>query len=346
MRNTKIEKKNCSQTIKKGAADVSHRTQADSDGRHHKEALLRAIIDATDVMLVYLDSDFNFLWVNPAYAKSCSMKPEEMAGKNHFALYPNKENEEIFSRVRDTGEPVFFKDKPFEFPDQPERGLTYWDWSLVPVMSTDDRVTGLVFTLRETTRYKKAELDLVRSEERFRLMAETSADIIFQMEPSGVITYVSPAIHEFGYIPEQAIGRHFTEYVQAEDLARAEDAMKEIYREKKIMLMELRLKKSGGEAVECEISAKAIKRDGAVVGVQGIARDISGRKRAEEKINLRTGLLKGIKSIFEVGMRCESEEELAAATLHIAENLTGSRFGFIGEIGQDDLLHGIAISDP
>lgn len=130
--------------------------------------VLDGILEATDVMLVYLDPNFNFVAVNPAYAASCRMRPEDMIGKNHFALYPDAENEAIFRRVRDTGEPVFYKDKPFVFPDQPERGITYWDWSLTPVKDHSSALIGLVFSLRETTRYKQAENAVRESEERYR----------------------------------------------------------------------------------------------------------------------------------------------------------------------------------
>ena len=132
--------------------------------RQQPHALLEAVTGATDFMLVYLDTDFNFVWVNEPYARTCRMRPEEMVGRNHFELYPHAENEAIFRRVRDSGEAVFHKDKPFEFPDQPERGVTYWDWSLAPVKDAAGRVEGLVFSLRETTDHKRAQLRLVHQQ--------------------------------------------------------------------------------------------------------------------------------------------------------------------------------------
>lgn len=119
-------------------------------------ALLASVTATTDVMLAYLDPHFNFVWVNEAYARSAQMSPDELIGKNHFALYPHAENEAIFRQVRDTGNTVFYKDKPFEYPDQRDRGTTYWDWSLAADKGTEGRVVGLVFSLRETTSYVRA----------------------------------------------------------------------------------------------------------------------------------------------------------------------------------------------
>jgi PAS domain S-box-containing protein len=123
-------------------------------------------------MLVYLDPEFNFVWVNDSYARTCQMRPEEMTGRNHFELYPDAENEAIFRGVRDTGVAAFYKDKPFEFPDQPERGVTYWDWSLAPVKDAAGAVEGLVFSLRETTAYKRAELGLARRQQQLYAFIE------------------------------------------------------------------------------------------------------------------------------------------------------------------------------
>ncbi len=70
------------------------------------------------------------------------------------------------------------------------------------------------------------------------------------------------------------------------------------------------------------------------------------RKRAEAAINRRNRTLAGISTIFREALKCETEEELGQTCLGVAADITGSQFGFIGEIGTDGLLHDIAISDP
>ena len=141
--------------------------------------LLQAIIDEPKNMhLVYLDNDFNFLRVNEAYARTCGFRPEEMIGKNHFALYPNEENEAIFAKVRDTGEPVSFHDKPFVFPDQPERGVTYWDWTLSPIRNASGNIEGLVFALVETTERKRAEKALEAAQSKQQEYAKSLEHLV------------------------------------------------------------------------------------------------------------------------------------------------------------------------
>ncbi|KSV17192.1 histidine kinase [Dehalococcoides mccartyi] len=136
---------------------------------------LQSIMDNTTIQLAFLDRDFNFIKVNRAYVKNCGHTEEELIGSNHFILFPNAENEAIFRKAVETGESVEFHDKPFEYADQPWRGITYWDWSLVPIKSADGRVQGLVFSLLETTVRKHMEIALKNSlEETRRRIHETA----------------------------------------------------------------------------------------------------------------------------------------------------------------------------
>lgn len=269
--------------IKSTVCDISERKLIE-EKLNQKSAVLRAIIDATDFMLVYLDPEYNFVWVNPAYARTCKMKPEEMIGRNYFDLFPHPEFQEIFNQVRKNGKPVFFKDKSFEFPNQPERGVTYWDWSLVPYKNGHEQLTGLVLSLRETTGKKRAEMELKESEERFRRIVETSAAIIFQINSEGRFTYCSPAMQNFGYKPSRVIGKSFLKFVPLEKVGQVKKMLKQVNSGKSVSLFDIKILHADGTIVDCELNATPVVKYNSVVGVQGIFRDVTERKNFEDTL--------------------------------------------------------------
>ena len=142
---------------------ISDRVRAES----HRDAALEAlqtsrdiqdaILSTTDVLLAYLDKEFNFIAVNQAYADAGRRRREDFIGKNHFDLYPDAENEAIFNKVVETGDAQLFSAKPFEHPDQPDRGTTWWKWSLIPMKDESGNVQTLVFSLLDVTERARAE---------------------------------------------------------------------------------------------------------------------------------------------------------------------------------------------
>ena len=142
----------------------------------NEQKMVKGIMENAGMMLAYLDSQFNFLAVNTAYAKSSGHKVEELVGKNHFDLFPNPENQSIFEKVRETGKSIKFLDKPFRFVDQPDRGVTYWDWTLSPIKDSTGAVQALVLSLFETTDRKQAEKALRKSEKKFRSLFTNMID--------------------------------------------------------------------------------------------------------------------------------------------------------------------------
>ncbi len=142
--------------------DITRRKQAEEAITKEKN-VLRAIMENTGTMLAYLDLEFNFVAVNSAYAKGSGHTVEELIGKNHFALFPNAENQAIFEQVRDNRRTVMYQDKPFNYADQPERGVTYWTWTLAPVKDETGNVQGLVLSLIETTQRKEMEQELLET---------------------------------------------------------------------------------------------------------------------------------------------------------------------------------------
>ncbi len=149
-----------------------------ADMLQSQNALLEKIFDNTHFLLAYMNTRFDFLRVNAAYAQTEGQPPSYFEGKNHFVLYPNAENEAIFRRVVETGELYSVLAKPFEHAYGAEVTTTYWDWSLQPVRDAQGRVEGLLLTLVDVTPRQQAEqavqrqaAELARSNEELERFA-------------------------------------------------------------------------------------------------------------------------------------------------------------------------------
>ena len=136
--------------------------------------LLERYFSSIDTLIAYMDRDFNFIRVNEAYARSAGHPPEFFIGKKHFELYPHEENQAIFQEVVESGEPFSVIAKPFEYPEYPERGVTYWNWGLQPVKRPDGSVQGVVLSLVDVTERKRAEDQLERRNQE--LLASSEAE--------------------------------------------------------------------------------------------------------------------------------------------------------------------------
>jgi PAS domain S-box-containing protein len=162
-------------TERKRAREEQDRLSAALD---RERRTLQAIMANTPTHLAYLDSQFDFVLVNPAYAEGTGYTGEQLVGQSHFELFPHDENQAIFERVRETGEPVKFIAKPFEFPDRPELGTTYWDWTLAPVKDAEGQILGLVLSLMDVTEQEQARQKLRRYADRLRVLHETDRAVL------------------------------------------------------------------------------------------------------------------------------------------------------------------------
>ena len=249
-----------------------------------KNILQKVMNGAKNVHLAYLDRDFNFVRVNEAYAKTCGYTAEEMIGKNHFELYPHKENEAIFKQVRDSGVAAEFHDKPLVFPEQQERGVTYWDWTLNSVKNSSGKVEGLVLSLVETTDRKKVDEELRKSEQRHRSYIEVTGELGWTTNAEGECVEDLPSWRNYtGQTFEEIKGSGWAKALHPDDLGNALNVWKQAVKEKSKYEVEYRVRRYDG--VYKYFMARGVpvlEEDGSVREWVGTCIDITDRKKAEE----------------------------------------------------------------
>jgi len=104
---------------------------------------------------------------------------------------------------------------------------------------------------------------------------------------------------------------------------------------------------AGGELRVREVSASPV-RDarGRIVGSVSVVRDVTNRKRAEERIREQNAMLTGMNRIFKRALTAETEEELGSTCLSVAEQVTQSEFAFLGEMNRAvGRMDDVSISD-
>jgi PAS domain S-box-containing protein len=270
--------------------------------------LLEGVFSSIDLLIAYMDRDFNFIRVNRAYAEADGRTPEFYIGKNHFTLFPNEENEAIFRRVVESGEPYSVVDKAFTYADNPDRGVTYWDWSLHPVKEIDGRVSGVVLSLVNVTDRKRAQDALQASSIYTRRLIEASLDPLVTISPEGKITDVNRGTELATGVPrEDLIGSDFSNYFT--EPTKAREGYERVFKEGAVRDYSLAIRHVSGKVTDVLYNATVYRNEvGEVQGVFAAARDITQRKQAEEAMRQNEQLLRNVLELLPVGVWIADKE--------------------------------------
>ncbi|HKS40870.1 MAG TPA: PAS domain S-box protein [Blastocatellia bacterium] len=137
----------------------------------------------------------------------------------------------------------------------------------------------------EIAERKRSGEALRESEERYRGLFENATEIVYTLDLSGNVTSINKAGERItGYSREEILGTPIARIVAPEYVDKMLQMMERKVRGEELTTYELEVIAKDGGRLTLEISSRLILEQGGAIGVQGIARDISKRKRAEEAL--------------------------------------------------------------
>jgi len=246
--------------------------------------LLAAIVDSSDDIIISKNLDGIITSWNNTARRVFGYSPEEAIGAHITLIIPKDrlpEEDTIISRVR-RGERI----EHFDTVRQRKDG-TLIDISLTisPVRDSSGRIVGASKVAREITDRKRAE----RSTALLAAIVDSSDDAIVSKTLDGIITsWNKSAERIFGYLPEEAVGKHITLIIPRDRWNEESRIIARICRGDRVDHFQTLRRRKDGSLVDVSLTISPVKDSaGNIIGASKVARDITAQVRAAEALRCR-----------------------------------------------------------
>lgn len=296
--------------------DITKQKQIEENLRMSEERFQQVVENAGE-WVWEVNADGLYTYANPIVEKILGYKPEEIINKKHFYdfLIPDVKDEvkarvlEIFSKKE--------KIKEFLNENLHKNGkIVILETNGVPILDKQNNLLGYRGVDKDITERKEAEVNLRKSEEKFRTITEQISDIVFITDSKGIISYISPAAKNIlGYEISEMIGKHFTEMLEEKNYNKVMYKFEHgIQGKLSAKNYELKVKRKDGSLIYVEVNGSRFSV-GDFIGTAGTIRDITERKQAEEELiraKEKAEEMNRVKSSFLANMSHEVRTPLVA----------------------------------
>lgn len=277
-------------TIGQRATSFMRRSNEELEERVQERTLrLHSIIENAADGIIVMSNQGIVQSFSPAAERIFGFKKSEVEGQNIKMLMPepvSSEHDGYLERYKMGGEAKVVG-KTREVVGRRKNGELFdMDLAVSEMFYGDEHLyTGLV---RDITRRKRMENELQKSESRFRELVEHfGANYFFYAHnKEGVFTYLSPSASTMLGRDLDDLMSHYSDYLADSDInCDVELNTQKTLRGEKVPPYAIEMVTGSGEPCLLEVSEFAVYDDeNNVVGVQGIAHDITERARAEEQL--------------------------------------------------------------
>jgi two-component system sensor histidine kinase/response regulator len=259
--------------------------------------LLRTVIDHLPDYIFVKDTEGRFTLSNMAHARAAQSSTENLIGKTAFDVFPADAAAQFYSddeTIMHSRQPLINAERMTVNEDGNKRFVLT---TKVPLLDSDNAVIGLVGISRDITERKQTEETLAQERNLFRTLIDALPDYIFVKDTQRRFI-LSNSLHTnlIGCEPDEVIGKTDFDFFPPELCEEYYAGDQEVLRTGQPLLNheEIIVKATGSRASMLASTSKIPLRDsnGEIIGLVGIARDITERKQAEETLAQERNLLR------------------------------------------------------
>jgi diguanylate cyclase (GGDEF)-like protein/PAS domain S-box-containing protein len=264
--------------------------------------MLRGILDTTRDLIVVIASDGTITSINAASGPMLGYAPSEMVGE-HFSRFLHPDD------VQTT--PGRSLNLPTSGPRLIERRAVCRDGTLRWLELNTAAIPGgttMHVSARDITDRVEARRIIEESEQRFRSLFEHNTDAVFAFDLVGRFTMVNPATEVLtGYSAEELFGSSFSMLLHPADLERTAAHFDRAAAGEAQEYGTRVLHRSGDER-DLDVTNTPIMVDGEIVGVFGVAKDVTDRRRLERELGHQAthDALTGLANRFQLELAIEA----------------------------------------
>ena len=225
-------------------------------------------------------------YCSPTIKEFGGYDPEKEAG-NHILKYFARKSDLLAAIGKIKRAPKTKKSSALEFLFKPKNGKPFWVEVSGKPLIENGKVKKIQCVMRDISERKRLDDELRENEQRFKDIAQSTADWIWEVNKDGKYTFASESVEQLlGYTADELIGNTPFDFMPEDEAKRIAKKFKQIVSKKKsiVDLENWNITKTGKKVCLLTNGVPILNEKGKLVGYRGVDKDITDRKRAADKL--------------------------------------------------------------